>query len=103
MTEIVTISRRQWLRGAIALVAAPAIVRVGSLMPVSAPKRALVGFPGDWVDPYISQKVIEFTWGEIPGVVAYNIYATSREASSVPRHAIIPPQSWRRLGGSGKI
>jgi len=41
MTTLAVPSRRRFLLGAVALAAAPAIVRVASLMPLSAPKPNL--------------------------------------------------------------
>lgn len=52
MSGLITHSRRRFLLGAGALLAAPAIVRVASIMPVSV--AADISRPSDWLMRYVA-------------------------------------------------
>jgi len=59
----VTLSRRGILGGLLGIIAAPAIVRVTSLMPIKV-------MPGDGV---------LVTWQKVHGVTAYNVYRENQD------------------------
>jgi hypothetical protein len=76
-------TRRGLITGLISLVAAPAIIRVNHLMPISVPK--IIARPADWVTP-------EFGWTQLEQGAYYTDYIrVDKRVYDLYKEAVLKP------------